>query len=101
VRPTQTAATWPLTRSASRCTRKGLSDEFGRLARLAGLPAIRLHATRASMNTILEKAGVPETLRASWMGHTIAVNRNNYLGAPRPEELTVISDKIGPIFRAV
>lgn len=78
-----------------------ISDEFGRIAALAELPKIRLHGTRASMNTILERAGVAETLRARWMGHTIQVNRNSYLGAPRPEELSAISDKIGPIFRAV
>ena len=78
-----------------------ISDEFGRLAALAKLPKIRLHDTRATMNTILEQAGVAETLRAAWFGHTIAVNRNSYLGAPRPGELAIISDTIGPIFRAV
>jgi integrase len=78
-----------------------LSDEFGRLAALADLPKICLHDTRATMNTILEQAGVAETLRASWLGHTVAVNRGSYLGAPRPEDLAVISDTIGPIFRAV
>jgi hypothetical protein len=40
-----------------------ISDEFGRLASLAQLPKIRLHDTRATMNTILEQAGVAETLR--------------------------------------
>jgi integrase len=78
-----------------------LSDEFARLAELAHLRKIRLHDTRATMNTILEQAGVAETLRAAWFGHTIAVNRNSYLGAPRPEELSAISDRIGPLFRAV
>ncbi len=78
-----------------------ISDEFSRLAALATLPKIRLHDTRATMNTILEQAGVAETLRACWLGHTIQVNRNSYLGAPGPEELSAISDKIGPIFRAV
>lgn len=63
------------------------SDEFHRIAKEAGLPRIRLHDTRATMNSILEKLGVPETIRAAWFGHTIAVNRGSYLGAPELDEL--------------
>lgn len=59
------------------------SDEFARLGTAAGLPKIRLHDTRGTMNTILEKAGVPETLRAAWFGDTIAVNRSTYLAHPQ------------------
>ena len=75
------------------------SDEFGRLCGEAGVPAIRLHDTRASMNSLLEKLGVPDSLRATWLGHTIAINRSAYLGAPRPEELAAVSTAIGAIFR--
>jgi integrase len=77
-----------------------LSDEFGRLCSVAGLPRCRLHDTRASVNSLLEKLGVPDSLRASWLGHTIAINRSAYLGAPRPEELAVISTALGKIFKA-
>ncbi len=76
------------------------SDEFGQLCREAGVPVIRLHDTRASMNSLLEKLGVPDSLRAAWLGHTITVNRSAYLGAPRPEELAAVSTAIGAIFRA-
>lgn len=41
------------------------SDEFGRLCRETGLPKIRLHDTRGTMNGILERDGVPETPRQS------------------------------------
>jgi integrase len=75
------------------------SDEFHRIA--GDLPRIRLHDTRGSVNSYLERLGVPETLRAAWLGHTIAVNRSNYLGKPQTEELAVISDALGGLFKAV
>jgi hypothetical protein len=43
---------------------------------------------------------VPETLRAAWLGHTVAVNRSAYLGAPQPGELAAISEALGDIFKA-
>ncbi len=70
------------------------SDEFQRIA--GDLPRIRLHDPRGSVNDYLERLGVPETLRASWLGHTIQVNRSAYLSAPRPE-LAVISDTLGKV----
>jgi integrase len=75
------------------------SDEFHRIA--GALPRIRLHDTRATVNSYLERLGVPETLRAAWLGHTIQVNRSAYLGAPQPEELGTISDALGGLFKAV
>jgi integrase len=74
------------------------SDEFARLYRKAGLPKIRLHDTRGTMNGMLEQAGVADSLRAAWLGHTVVVNRKNYL--PKPKDLTPVSDMIGSIFRA-
>jgi integrase len=76
------------------------SDEFGRLARLAGLPKIRLHDTRHSVNSLLEHLGVSDAIRAAWFGHTIAVNRSTYTHASAAD-LEVISDALGGIFRAV
>lgn len=73
-----------------------LSDEFHRLATRAGLPRIRLHDTRASVNTLMEKAGVSDNFRAAWLGHTVAVNRGAYLR--KPGDLTAVSDAIGGIF---
>ena len=74
------------------------SDEFGRLCRQALLPKIRLHDCRATMNGILEQAGVPDSLRAAWFGHTVAVNRAHY--TPKPKDLTPVSDTIGQLFAA-
>lgn len=75
------------------------SDEFARLCAVAGLPKCRLHDTRRAVNSLLEKLGVSDSLRAAWLGHTIAINRSAYLGAPRPEELAVISDALSKIFK--
>jgi hypothetical protein len=50
------------------------------------------------MNTILEQAGVPDSLRAAWLGHTVVVNRKNYIA--RPKDLTPVRDIIGDIFKA-
>jgi integrase len=71
------------------------TDEFHRLCKAAGLPRIRLHDTRSTMNSILERLGVPDTLRGAWLGHTIAVNRGSYLA--RPEDLTPVGDIFRPV----
>ena len=74
------------------------SREFARLCAAAAVPRIRLHDTRGTVNGILEQAGVPDSLRACWLGHTIAVNRKNYV--PRPKDLTAVSDTISRVFAA-
>jgi integrase len=74
------------------------SDEFARLCRETGLPKIRLHDSRGTMNGILERAGVAESLRAAWLGHTVAVNKTSYM--PKPKDLTPVSDTIGRLFTA-
>ena len=74
------------------------TDEFRRLCTAADLPRIRLHDTRATMNSILERVGVPDSVRAQWLGHTVAVNRGSYLA--RPEDLTLVGDTIGDSFKA-
>lgn len=74
------------------------SDEFARLCREAGLPKIRLHDTRGTMNGILERSGVPDSLRAAWLGHSVQVNRSVYL--PKPRELTTVSETISGLFGA-
>ena len=65
-----------------------ITDEFGRIAARAGLPKIRLHDARHSMNSLMAAAGVPDHIRAAWCGHTVAVNVAVYTHA-RPEDLAV------------
>lgn len=75
------------------------SDEFGRLCAEAGLPKCRLHDCRHSTNSLLEKLGVPDSVRARWFGHTVAVNTGVYTHASAAD-LGVISDALGELFKA-
>ena len=75
------------------------SDEFGRLCAEAGLPKCRLHDCRHSTNSLLEKLGVPDSVRARWFGHTVAVNTGTYTHASAAD-LGVISDALGELFTA-
>jgi integrase len=45
------------------------SDEFTRLLRRAGLPKIRLHDSRHTTLSLMEKAGVPISVISRWAGH--------------------------------
>jgi integrase len=45
------------------------SDEFTRLLRRAGLPKIRLHDSRHTTLSLMEKAGVPISIVSKWAGH--------------------------------
>ncbi len=73
------------------------SDAFARLCKAAGLPRIRLHDCRHSANSLLEKLGVPDSVRASWFGHTIQVNRSTYTHASAAD-LAAISGALGGLF---
>jgi integrase len=45
------------------------SGEFTRLLKRAGLPKIRLHDSRHTTLSLLEKAGVPISIISKWAGH--------------------------------
>lgn len=45
------------------------SGEFTRLLKLAGLPKIRLHDSRHTTLSLMEKAGVPISVISKWTGH--------------------------------
>lgn len=45
------------------------SDEFTRLLGRAGLPKIRLHDSRHTTLSLMEKAGVPISIVSKWAGH--------------------------------
>jgi integrase len=62
------------------------SDEFHRLRKRAGIDRITLRNSRATANTLMADAGVPDHIRAAWCGHTVAVNVASYT-AVRPESL--------------
>ena len=76
-----------------------LTDEFHRLAARAGLPRIRLHDARHTVNSLMAAAGIPDHIRAAWCGHTVAVNVSTYTHA-RPEDLVVASKALAGILAA-
>jgi hypothetical protein len=41
---------------------------------------------------------VAESLRAAWLGHTVAVNKTSYM--PKSKDPTPVSDTIGRLFTA-
>jgi len=45
------------------------SGEFTRVLKLAGLPKIRLHDSRHTTLSLMEKAGVPISIISRWAGH--------------------------------
>ena len=45
------------------------SDEFTRMLKRAGLPKIRLHDSRHTALSLMEKAGVPISIISKWAGH--------------------------------
>ena len=45
------------------------SDEFTRMLKRAGLPKIRLHDSRHTTLSLMEKAGVPISILSRWAGH--------------------------------
>ena len=45
------------------------SDEFTRLLKRANLPRIRLHDSRHTTLSLMEKAGVPISVISKWAGH--------------------------------
>lgn len=76
------------------------SDEFHRVAARAGLPRIRLHDSRHTINSLLAAAGVPPHIRAAWCGHTTVVNETTYTHA-RPEDLVQAAAALSKINNAV
>ena len=76
------------------------SNEFHRLAASAGVPRIRLHDGRHTVNSLMAAAGVPPHIRAAWCGHTTQVNESTYTHA-RTEDLAVAGAALSKIIGAV
>lgn len=75
------------------------SDEFERIAGRADVPRMTPHGARHSANSLMEKAGVPDSIRAAWCGHTVEVNRATYTHA-NPEDLAAARDTLSRLYGA-
>ena len=76
-----------------------VSDEFGRVRERAGLRRITLHEARHTASSLMEKAGVPDSIRAAWCGHTVEVNKATYVHA-LPEDLAAARDALSHVYGA-
>lgn len=76
------------------------TDEFRRVAARAGLPRIRLHDSRRTINSLMARAGVPPHIRAAWCGHTVAVNEVSYTFA-QAEDLALALGAVSKIHSAM
>jgi integrase len=74
------------------------SDEFHRLAKRAGVRRIRLHESRHTTLSLMEKAGVPVSIIAAWAGHySGAFTMGQYVHA-NPDDLAAGRDALAAIY---
>lgn len=75
------------------------SDEFHRIAKRAGVRRIRLHESRHTALSLMEKAGVKPSIIAAWAGHySAAFTMATYVHA-NPEDLAAGRDALAAIYR--
>lgn len=75
------------------------SDEFVRLLRQASLPKIRLHDSRHTTLSLMEKAGVPISVISKWAGHyDSAFTMKTYVHAS-DDDLVTGSETLGKLYK--
>lgn len=76
------------------------SDEFHRVSDRAQVRRIRLHESRHTTCSLMEKAGVPVSIISAWAGHySGAFTMATYVHA-NPEDLAAGRDALAAIYRA-
>jgi integrase len=76
------------------------TDEFHRVSDRAGVRRIRLHESRHTACSLMEKAGVPVSIISAWAGHySGAFTMATYVHAS-PEDLAAGRDALAAIYRA-
>jgi integrase len=76
------------------------TDEFHRVASRAAVRRIRLHESRHTTCSLMEKAGVPVSIIAAWAGHySGAFTMATYVHA-NPDDLAAGRDALTAIYRA-
>jgi integrase len=76
------------------------TDEFHRIATRAKLRRIRLHESRHTACSLMEKAGVAPSIIAAWAGHYSAAFTMATYVHTNPEDLAVGRDALAAIYRA-
>jgi integrase len=76
------------------------TDEFHRVSDRAEVRRIRLHESRHTACSLMEKAGVPVSVIAAWAGHySGAFTMATYVHA-NPDDLAAGRDALSAIYRA-
>jgi len=76
------------------------TDEFHRVGDRAGVRRIRLHESRHTACSLMEKAGVPASVIAAWAGHySAAFTMATYVHA-NPGDLVAGRDALAAVYRA-
>lgn len=78
------------------------SDEFGRVARRAGVKRLVLHEGRHTALSLMEKAGVPISIVSRWAGHYDAsFTLRQYVHADHTEDMRQGADALGKLYKIV
>jgi integrase len=76
------------------------TDEFHRVSDRAGVRRIRLHESRHTALSLMEKAGVPVSILAAWAGHySGAFTMSQYVHA-NPDDLAAGRDALAAVYRS-
>ncbi len=76
-----------------------MSDLFAKVAKLAGVPVIRLHDGRHTGLSLMEKAGVPISVISAWAGHfDVGFTYSNYVHAGAAD-LSTAADALGSLYQ--
>jgi integrase len=76
------------------------SAEFARILKRAGLPRIRLHDSRHSTLSLMEKAGVPISIISAWAGHhDPSFTYKVYVHGDNEDDLKRGSDTLARIYK--
>ena len=76
------------------------TDEFDRVSDRAQVRRIRLHESRHTALSLMEKAGVPVSILAAWAGHySGAFTMSQYVHA-NPDDLAAGRDALAAVYRS-
>jgi integrase len=76
------------------------TDEFHRVSDRAPVRRIRLHESRHTMCSLMEKAGVPPSIISAWAGHYSAAFTMATYVHTNPEDLAAGRDALAAIYCA-
>ena len=74
------------------------SDEFERVAQRAGVRPSTPRAARYTALTLLEQAGIPDSVLAMWAGHTTVTTTKRHYVIPNAADLAVAREALAAVY---